>query len=374
MQVQNNSFGKSTYTAEYPSDLIEASRRIRAFNLFSAVGATFLLLFGVNALLDHRELLAYSLLGLSALACINALALNATKNYRLACNGATFIISLNFLLLIVTGGVDNTGPLWCFVFAPLILFIQGGRRGLIITAAQLSMVCVVFYYPDNALLLTQYSAAYKFRFLASYLDVTLMAFLYEQSRHRAYTQLKTLSQQMYKASRTDALTNLTNRRAMLEILESEHARAVRHNHPYTLILADLDRFKSINDTRGHICGDKVLVEVTELLRHSLRKQDVVARWGGEEFLILLPELGSADAGAVAEKIRAGVQKLHIACAGKPIELTISLGVHTADLLHDYNTYIKKADENLYQAKHAGRNRVVVSTEAPQARPEPTAQT
>lgn len=350
------------YTRVFPSQEIENARRTRAFNLFSAAGAGFLLVFGFHSLAQGEQLLAYMLLSMSVFTGLNALVLLLSKNYRLACHGASIIISVNFLFLIITGGTDNTGPLWCYTFSPLLLFIQGGVRGALIVSLLLLITAGLFYYPETPWLMTVYSDSFKSRFIASYADVTIMAFLYEYSRQRAYNKLKTLSQQMYNASRTDGLTGLTNRRAMLEILEAEHARALRHHHPYTLIIGDLDHFKTINDTLGHTCGDLVLKEVAKLLSQCLRKQDVVARWGGEEFLILLPELGAAASAQVAEKIRHSVETLKLRCHEEEIHLTISLGAHTGELSGHYDEFIKQADTNLYSAKDGGRNCVIVTPE------------
>jgi diguanylate cyclase (GGDEF)-like protein/PAS domain S-box-containing protein len=154
-------------------------------------------------------------------------------------------------------------------------------------------------------------------------------------------------------STTDFLTNLYNRRALFELLEYELGRRKRHQRPLALIMLDIDHFKKINDTYGHLAGDKVLAKSAEIIRKSVRKTDIVGRYGGEEFIIVLPECTLADGAIVAEKIRAAVQESEFEGG---IQVTISAGLvenkdETAEQLID------AADQYLYQAKHNGRNRI-----------------
>jgi diguanylate cyclase (GGDEF)-like protein len=127
----------------------------------------------------------------------------------------------------------------------------------------------------------------------------------------------------------------------------------------SVVLADLDHFKVINDTRGHACGDAALRAVADALSTSLRGQDVVARWGGEEFMILLPDTDKAGALHVAESTRSTIEKVRVNHGGAPLGFTLSLGVteHRADRTMEHT--LADADAALYQAKQEGRNRVAV---------------
>jgi diguanylate cyclase (GGDEF)-like protein len=167
-------------------------------------------------------------------------------------------------------------------------------------------------------------------------------------------------EQLALAARADPLTGLMNRRAMLEQLEYQTARFQRNGTPFSLILADLDHFKSINDTFGHDGGDQALVEIAAQLRQDLRAQDLVARWGGEEFLILLPDTDLEGGLVVAEDLREGVAAHSLDIGDQTLRLTLSLGVagYSADL--SFNDCIKAADSALYRAKVQGRNRVVAA--------------
>ena len=142
--------------------------------------------------------------------------------------------------------------------------------------------------------------------------------------------------------------------------ERQRLRAKRYQHPLSAIMADIDYFKNYNDVHGHLEGDVILKQIAELLRFHVRETDVVARFGGEEFLILLTETAKAEALEVAEKIRAAVSVRPFPHAGTQPEgkLTISLGVATSSAdLSEARELISKADHALYVAKQAGRNRV-----------------
>jgi len=173
-------------------------------------------------------------------------------------------------------------------------------------------------------------------------------------------ELEALHAEMQRLSQTDPLTGLYNRRGLDERMQVEMLRAKRYQHPLSAIMADIDYFKNYNDVHGHLEGDVILKQIAELLRFHVRETDVVARFGGEEFLILLTETAKAEALEVAEKIRAAVSVRPFPHAGTQPEgkLTISLGVATSSAdLSEARELISKADHALYVAKQAGRNRV-----------------
>ncbi len=160
---------------------------------------------------------------------------------------------------------------------------------------------------------------------------------------------------------TDGLTKLYNKRYFLEILEKEFERAKRFNSDLCLILMDIDHFKSINDTYGHVQGDSILKEVGEIIHKSVRKIDFPARYGGEEFVIIAPNTPLDKMVEMAERIR-GITESHPFQAEKtPLKLTISLGVAAIHRgIGDALALVKTADDALYQAKHEGRNQVCIA--------------
>ncbi len=158
-------------------------------------------------------------------------------------------------------------------------------------------------------------------------------------------------------SRQDPLTKLLNRRAIYEVLEVEIERFERNHSPFSLLIADIDCFKIFNDKYGHNCGDAMLLKISETLKNMVRKQDKVARWGGEEFLIILPETDSDGAANLAEKLRRSLEDSLIEHNSEKLGITMSFGVSQYIPNVDIDSSIKAADEALYLAKKAGRNRV-----------------
>lgn len=158
-------------------------------------------------------------------------------------------------------------------------------------------------------------------------------------------------------AREDALTGIPNRLALNERLHTEFVRLKRKKHPYVILMLDIDRFKSVNDEYGHAVGDEVLVRLANSLKCSIRADDFACRFGGEEFLVLLPDTSSEAGYQVAEKIRKTIEASQHPFVGK---VTISIGLAMADASHeDEYVAIKNADDALYQAKNSGRNQTIV---------------
>jgi len=156
---------------------------------------------------------------------------------------------------------------------------------------------------------------------------------------------------------TDALTGLINYRGFEECLEQEMERTRRLEEPTSLIMIDIDHFKRVNDTHGHDIGNLALIHIADLLRGQLRKLDIPCRFGGEEFVVILPSTRLAPAVQVAERIRRRIEKTSLPLERKKLSLTISLGVETFAPLDNLSVaeVLKNADTFLYQAKHTGRN-------------------
>jgi diguanylate cyclase (GGDEF)-like protein len=156
----------------------------------------------------------------------------------------------------------------------------------------------------------------------------------------------------------DPLTGLGNRRLFDSRLAEEVARARRHAEPLSLIMIDLDRFKDINDRHGHVAGDDVLGSVGKLLHAHLRVSDIAARYGGDEFSIILPGATKTEAWVVAEKLRSEMQLLRAQSGENEIQVRASLGVASLSAEHESALQLlEAADSALYQAKHSGRDRV-----------------
>ena len=178
--------------------------------------------------------------------------------------------------------------------------------------------------------------------------------LTEQELYKKNLELKSKNKELEILSTTDKLTGLLNRRKMEKELNKELKRAKRYNQTFSLILIDIDFFKKINDTLGHQAGDILLIEISRLMRNTLRSSDLIARWGGEEFLVLCPNSNLTEAANLAERLRYFVENYDFSVGEK---VTISAGVaeYKGQSLDDL---INEADKNLYIAKRSGRNKVV----------------
>ncbi len=166
-------------------------------------------------------------------------------------------------------------------------------------------------------------------------------------------------EEIYTLTICDGLTTIFNKRYFLEFIEREMGRCHRYNRSLSLMMVDIDHFKNINDTNGHLAGDYVLRELAAVIKPRVRKEECFARYGGEEFAYVMPESGGENTRKLAEKIRRLVEDHRFTFEGKDIKVTLSIGV--ADLVGDMTEplqFIKLADANLYKAKKAGRNRVV----------------
>ncbi|WP_168735352.1 sensor domain-containing diguanylate cyclase [Pseudothauera rhizosphaerae] len=179
----------------------------------------------------------------------------------------------------------------------------------------------------------------------------------EQARHEleaANQQMRQANEELARAASTDRLTGLANRRLLEETAEAELSRARRHGHPLSVVLFDVDWFKSVNDRFGHEVGDAVLRDMASRLGPQMRASDLLARWGGEEFLLLAPATGQAEALACAEKMRRLICTWPFPVVGC---LTASFGVAQYDGSEPFSTLVARADRALYRAKDGGRNRV-----------------
>ena len=165
-------------------------------------------------------------------------------------------------------------------------------------------------------------------------------------------------EEIYRLTTIDGLTQIFNKRYFLETLEREISRAHRYRRELSLIMFDIDFFKKINDTYGHLAGDHVLKQLASVIKARIRREDIMARYGGEEFSIITPEVDGVGAGQFAEKIRKLVEKTAFKFEENKIAVTISIGVASLQAdMHDPAEFIKLSDEKLYQAKAEGRNKV-----------------
>jgi diguanylate cyclase (GGDEF)-like protein len=179
-------------------------------------------------------------------------------------------------------------------------------------------------------------------------------------------ELEVANKRLRKLSITDGLTELFNHRHVHELLHDEWERSLRSGEPVGVAMLDLDRFKSINDTYGHPTGDVILYETARIIRETAREIDMVGRYGGEEFIAILPNTSEEDAAKFAERVREQVESHVYRDEANEIRMTVSCGVASAPVagVDSPEALLKSADAALYVAKESGRNRVVRNSEMP----------
>jgi two-component system, cell cycle response regulator len=185
-------------------------------------------------------------------------------------------------------------------------------------------------------------------------SITILKFTYSDDLDESFQR------RMFEAALRDGLTTAYNKRYFMERMAKELAYARRHGAPLSLIMIDIDHFKSVNDTFGHPAGDAVLIQLSKVVHDTLRTEDVFARYGGEEFAVICRGVNVARATIVAERLRELVASMRTQADGQEIAVTLSLGVagFPGTPAEKPEELIASADEALYEAKHAGRNRVV----------------
>jgi len=183
---------------------------------------------------------------------------------------------------------------------------------------------------------------------------SLVVLVFYRISNQVYKKIRKNEQKLKLLATIDELTGAYNRRAFLELIKKNVYRAKRYHEPLSLMIFDIDFFKKINDTHGHGIGDEVLKSLVHVVFENIRQEDLLARWGGEEFMILMPQTTLKSAFDLAERLRKNIEKYEFSEVGK---VTVSLGLAEFSSKDDIESFIKRADDALYMAKGNGRNRV-----------------
>jgi len=336
----------------------DANQQLFVSNLFSLIGYSITFLLAVSAAVKGDTILSVSLLTASVIFFF------CHHVHRFPKLGDTIAISTRLVLfcllvlmvyLVHSGGLMNTGPLWIYIVPPVAFFFGGLRKGLMNLGGFILIISIMLFYPHDSLLLATYSFEFKTRLMYSFLTVTLLFGFYEYSRQKSYEFIEELGQKYEQQAMQDPLTRLPNRRGMRMHLDQEYNRSLRSNQALSILAVDVDHFKKVNDKYLHDGGDFVLESLSVLFAQNIRKQDIVARWGGEEFLFLLPNTDAKDAFILAEKIRKQIESHVIQYKEHSINITLSIGVNAISPDVNIDHAINVADHLMYEAKKRGRN-------------------
>lgn len=339
--------------------LDEAEQICRVTLLFNLVAITFIGLFGaIAAYTDARSyaliLMGVMFLALTNIACfliwrrMQQLVLTTCLGYLAFC-----------LYLQISGGQNNSGILWHFVYPIMVYYIAGLRLGCLSSGLLIASETLLMQLDHLSFHQAQYSPEFKMRFLCSMTVMSIMGAMLEHSRNKAQKSLMILARRLHHASQTDELTGLPNRRALHETLQDLSVRAERTQGDFVVLLCDIDYFKGVNDQHGHAVGDQALRHLAKNLSTVIRKSDSLARWGGEEFMLVLPDTDLASGIIMAERVRTSAEENPLVTeAGVTVRLTLSCGLANWLECKNLDQLFSLADDRLYQAKATGRNQVV----------------
>ena len=334
-------------------------RRIGLPSLYSFIALFLLIAFAIESFVHHRNEYGIVLLVFAGLTIITNIYLRISGNRHTANTTIVILFGLLCLFLLYTGGSGGTGPIWYCVFPVLALFVQRLWAGTISVLLLFIITILLLWHPVGGFDPSIYTLEFKERFLVVYVTISIMSFLYAFLRTSTEMLMDNLNKDLKNMANTDELTRLANRRRMKEVLYQEVSRVRRTHGTFSLIILDLDNFKILNDDYGHDCGDSVLRATPGIIHSVLRTQDICARWGGEEFLILLPATDLKGAAQVAERVRMAFEKSRFKFGDLELNVTASLGISEFNFDGDLDKCLQMADRNLYIAKASGRNRVVV---------------
>jgi diguanylate cyclase (GGDEF)-like protein len=269
--------------------------------------------------------------------------------------------NLFFLLIafVYVSRANEFSLIWTIFFPIFTIPMMGHKKGLVLVTIYYFILFFMAYHGIGSWDHGYWSQKAFIRFFLTSTVLTYLVYSYEAAFYHSDLELQRIHEkevkyieELHRLSVTDPLTRLYNRRRMNEVMDEYINNAKRYQDPFSLILFDIDNFKNINDHYGHNTGDRVLIKIAEITKDLLRKTDYIGRWGGEEFLILLPKSVKEDAAQIAEKLRGEIQNIIFP---EEFNVTCSFGIAEYDNQLDLDDIVNNADKALYHAKNSGKN-------------------
>lgn len=278
---------------------------------------------------------------------------SSKKNYKLTSNSLLITSLITFTSALIFVPQDEFRMIWFYLLIFVAYMINGKTNGILYTIASIIIILITNFFVELQLSQVAINSAVLGLIIGSFLS-----HVYTNKITQYENNLKQQNSTLSVLASTDYLTGIINRRMFNEIAKRYFKTAQKDNLSLTLLLLDLDHFKKINDTYGHQVGDKLLIQFVETIKNILRKSDIFARVGGEEFAILLSQMDRNDAYDLAEKIRKEVENISIRYKGQNVFVRTSIGItqnSTTD--SSFDDVFSRSDMALYQAKKEGRNRI-----------------
>jgi diguanylate cyclase (GGDEF)-like protein len=250
-----------------------------------------------------------------------------------------------------TGGIDS--PLINLYL--LVIIFSALTLGKLVTLLEFILISAAYFYlAQSSVDEGNYSILDFSEMIMTFVPYLLVAYL----TSLLAADLKNAREGLEQLSDTDELTGLKNRRAFNSALQAEAKKAARYNRVFSVLMLDADNLKPVNDRFGHAAGDKLLVSIAQVVQESLRETDILARYGGDEFVVMLTETTEDRAFEVAERIRAAVENTSFSSSGERVSSTVSIGISSvADNPEEWGDIIARADSKLYESKRKGKNSI-----------------
>lgn len=341
----------------YSTDNYEKTLKKYLIYTFSTISLIIFFIMGINAL-QTNSLLGMILLGGALLFVFNIVYLKFMNDNKLSAHIVVYFLFILMLYLAYTGGINHTGALWSLVLPPIILFIHGLKRGLIELSVFLFIFLGILFIEDGFMHEALYAYDFKVRIVMIFMIIAFLSSLYQYTREISTERMRQMQKDLESFLRIDPLTGLYNRRGYDDIIKNNQKTSFG-----SILMCDIDYFKKINDTYGHDAGDYVLKKTASMLKESIRSKDIIIRWGGEEFIIFLHEVGVHEAYSIAEKLRMKIESNPIIYYDKLIYVTLSIGISPIEKDFTISEAIKEADNLMYLSKTNGRNRTTKVSES-----------
>ncbi len=355
-----------TQTARKPSDTELSQFRVKGeipvpilINWLTTVAVPLLFFFAWRSSLQNDPITPPLLIAFAILLAINSVTYLLFGNKTLQRRGFITLITVLFTYLAIHAVEDGSAIIWLFAYPPIIFYISEAKVGVLACSGGLAGVALLFSPLGDLVFDSPYSTSFRITMVAVLGFEMATCYILDQSRRRSKLSLLKLAAEFEYAAKHDALTGLANRREALEQLDIEYQRYLRNARSFSVMLMDIDLFKSVNDNHGHQVGDETIVLVARTLREQCRKVDTLARWGGEEYLVLLPgnryRRGHVQtANRIRETIAANAVRDGRAAGSGPQSVSAWPSIQGSESM---DRLLQRADEALYRAKTLGRNRV-----------------
>ncbi len=273
-------------------------------------------------------------------------------------------VSANVLLSMVFLGWDNGFYFYAIAVMPLSFYcpFKSKTTKVLLSVYQVGVFVagyLINYLHEPHFILDDYirHIVYMINALLCLSVLIIISYLFATSVQTETQVLSNKNKRLQVLADTDPLTGLYNRRYIISQLEQVHEQFVSLSVNYVILMIDIDNFKSVNDRYGHDCGDIVLKTVSAVIKQTLRKDDIISRWGGEEILVLLPDTEFVSGIIVGEKVRAAIEAVTMTHNGNSISVTATVGVASSQIGTSVLTIINTADMRMYKGKAEGKNRV-----------------